>query len=118
MQDALHDRETAALGLTEKDPVIGTMVDVTSLMILSATAGHRKTVRDLAVELNLPIASLYRKVRALQAAGVLSAEKIKDRATGKETMTYASLVSALNIRFGSDEPQVEVSFRQDVAEAD
>ncbi len=94
-------------------PALGSMVDVTSLMILSATSAVPKSVRDLAVELNLPIASLYRRVRALQSAGVLGAQKRKDRATGKETMVYEGLVSGLRITFGSPDPVVEVAYRAD-----
>lgn len=95
----------------ESDPVIGSMMDMTSLLILSATSGQPKTVRDLSVELNLPIASLYRRVRSLQSAGVLSAEKVKDRTTGKETMFYHGLVSSLRVRFASPDPVVELDFR-------
>jgi DNA-binding transcriptional ArsR family regulator len=113
LQETFPERDSGSRDLSGKDPVLETMVDVTSLLILSATANERKTVRDLAVELNLPIASLYRKVRALQAAGVLSAEKVKDRGTGKETMTYESLLSGLNIRFGAPDTHVELSFRDD-----
>ena len=92
-------------------PMLGSMVDVTSLLILSATAAEPKTVRDLAVELNLPIASLYRRVRMLQSAGVLGARKRKDLATGKETMVYEGLVSGIQIRLTHPNPVVELDFR-------
>lgn len=106
-------RENRDAAPRESDPVIGSMMDMTSLLILSATSGQPKTVRDLSVELNLPIASLYRRVRALQSAGVLSAEKVKDRTTGKETMFYHGLVSSLRVRFAAPDPVVELDFRNE-----
>ncbi|MHB8605541.1 MAG: hypothetical protein ACYDCK_09840 [Thermoplasmatota archaeon] len=69
-------------------------------------------MRDLAHELNFPIASLYRRVRALQIAGVLHAEKIKDSNSGKETMVYSSLIQKLQIKFGDAEPQIELGFKE------
>src|ERR1051326_4439450 len=91
--------------------MIKNLVDVTSLLILSATASEPRTVRDLSMELNLPIATLYRKVRSLQIAGALLAHKVKDRATGKETMVYESAVTGVNIKFSREAPHFEVGFR-------
>lgn len=95
------------------DDIVRNLVDLPALLILSATANGARTVRDLSMELNLPIATLYRKVRALQISGALVARKIKDRATGKETMVYESAVDGLHIRFNAEAPVFEVGYRSE-----
>ena len=88
---------------------VESILDGVALRILSATSGRPRTVRDLSVELNLPLASLYRKVHELQSAGALVAHPTRDAATGKSTRLYVSAIASLRVEFGPS-PRVEVLF--------
>lgn len=105
-----HDHETTLTGQDPEDRVLKHLIDVQALMILGATAHKEKTVRDLSVELELPIATLYRKVRALEEAGALGSRKAQDVASHKETTLYKSHLQSLDIQLKRGSPVVTLFY--------
>ncbi len=92
------------------DALLSEMLDLTSIQILGAATGRIVTVRDLAHRLTLPMASLYRRVRALQAAGALTAERQHDAHTGKDVLAYTSRVATLQVDLARSPPTVQITF--------
>ncbi|HWG91590.1 MAG TPA: hypothetical protein VNZ52_12145 [Candidatus Thermoplasmatota archaeon] len=105
----MTEQEDATVAVKE-EIVLDSLVDVVAIRIVAAAASRPLTVRDLSIELKLPIASLYRKVHDLQAAGALVARRVRDSTTGKATCVYSAAVSSLHLEFGTPTPRYRVGF--------
>ncbi len=95
------------------DDLLAALLDLTSVQILAAASGRVLTVRELAAELDLPLASLYRRVRTLQAANALSCARTRDDASGKDVLAYTSTLAAIHIDFARARPTVEITYARE-----
>lgn len=89
--------------------IVAALIDTVALRILVATSQRARSVRDLAVELQMPLASLYRKVNELHAAGALCSSEVRDGTSGKSTRVYASAVAALRVDVSRGAPLVDLT---------
>src|SRR5579862_600721 len=97
----IHDGEKAV-------EIIKTPSDDHSRKILSATISKALSVEEIRQVHGIPLGSLYRKIHALEAKGLILANPIKTK-DGKKAYEYQATLKNAVIRFGSEQVKVRVT---------
>ena len=85
--------------------------DEYSVRILGFTARQRSSAKELSDRLDIPIATVYRRVEDLQDAGLLEEAGKELNDEGKRVTVYRARVSAVRVSFDGAEPTVELERR-------
>lgn len=88
---------------------IGPLADDYSIRILSATQEEGKTVRELSKELDIPIATCYRRAGELLNAGLLINEEKKLTQEGKRASVLRSNASRVEVSFKFEDDELKVA---------
>lgn len=88
---------------------IGPLADDYSIRILSATQEEGKTVRELSKELDIPIATCYRRTGELLNAELLINERKKLTQEGKRAIVLRSNVSRVEVSFKFEDDELKVT---------
>ncbi len=89
--------------------ILGPLADDYSLKILAATREEGKTVRQLSRDLDIPIATCYRRVEDLVENNLLQIKEKKLTQEGKRATVVRTNVSFVEITFGFDNKSLNVS---------
>jgi len=87
--------------------------DRNALKILSATQKRPHTVQELSEELQTPLAGVYKKVKELENAGLITR---KDRILtnyGKRVTRYTSLVKGFFVQFFNSELKITLEMQDE-----
>lgn len=88
-----------------------------STEILTATAEPR-SARELSEDLDIPIATSYRRIEELVDVGLLTLEDRIRSAGGRRTKVYRRDVDGIRIEFADDEVEVSLEDRGSRTEAE
>ncbi len=88
---------------------IGPLADDYSIRILSATQEEGKTVRELSKELDIPIATCYRRAGELLNAELLENEEKKLTQEGKRASVLRSNASRVEVSFKFEDDELKVT---------
>ncbi len=88
---------------------IGPLADDYSIRILSATQEEGKTVRELSKELDIPIATCYRRAGELLNAELLVNEEKKLTQEGKRASVLRSNASRVEVSFKFEDDELKVT---------
>lgn len=77
-------------------PLLQDIVDESSLKIISSIIDVEKNACQICFENKLPLSSTYKKIRKLQADGLISVEKIDIDNRGKKVVFYKSSIKSLD----------------------
>lgn len=91
------------------DELLGPLADDYSLRILAATREEGKTVRDLSRELDIPIATCYRRVEELLEASLLEIKEKKLTQDGKRATVLRTSISFIEISFGFEDQSLNIN---------
>ncbi|KXB06996.1 hypothetical protein AKJ51_02325 [candidate division MSBL1 archaeon SCGC-AAA382A20] len=91
------------------DEVLGPLADDYSIRILAATRDDGKTVRKLSRELDIPIATCYRRVKELVDANLLEVVDKKLTQEGKRATVLRTNVSFLQVSFEFEDRELKIS---------
>lgn len=99
------------------DPVatVEALGDEYSVRILGLTAHTRSSAKQISERLDIPIATVYRRLEALQETGLLEEVGKELNDEGKRVTVYTSRVSAVRISFDGNEPVVEFERQSEAA---
>jgi predicted transcriptional regulator len=89
-------------------------MDEYNMKILAATSHKARSARELAFMFDIPLASCYRKLRELTAAGLLKVESTELTIDGKRYKTYRSQVNCVTLVYdrGKVRMKVDMHLRQ------
>ncbi|MCD6137279.1 MAG: helix-turn-helix transcriptional regulator [Deltaproteobacteria bacterium] len=90
------------------------LMDKYSLKILASTTITPKSVPDLSMTLRIPIASCYRKVKALEKLGLLECVGTILTNDGKRVRLYKSKASSISIEFAGEKLRIVIKFPEKV----
>jgi predicted transcriptional regulator len=95
---------------TVSDPVsvLDCLGDEYSVRILSALTEREMSAKGISEELDIPIATVYRRIEELDDAGLIEYEGKALTQDDKRVKVYRSYIDELSVFFESDEPQVEM----------
>lgn len=109
-------KETLNLGDVENqqledmiNEILGPLADDYSLKILASTRNEGKTVRQLSRELDIPIATCYRRVEELEENDLLEVEEKKLTQDGKRATVLRTNVSFVEITFGFENQSLNIN---------
>lgn len=109
-------KETLNLGDVENqqledmiNEILGPLADDYSLKILAATRDDGKTVRELSRELDIPIATCYRRVEELEENDLLEVKEKKLTQDGKRATVLRTKVSFVEITFGFENQSLNIN---------
>lgn len=88
---------------------LGPLADDYSIRILSATGEEGKTVRELSRELDVPIATCYRRVKELVSASLLRNEEKRLTKEGKRANVLRANVSSIEISFKFEDQKLMIA---------
>lgn len=88
---------------------LGPLADDYSIRILSATQEEGKTVRELSKELDIPIATCYRRAGELLNAELLVNEEKKLTQEGKRASVLRSNASKVEVSFRFEDDELKVT---------
>lgn len=86
----------------DKEKVLVSLGDPESLMILNAVSDSPKSASLLMEELKLTQSTLYRKLSALRACGLLMVDSFAITPDGKRQALYACTFTELTLKRGED----------------
>ncbi len=90
------------------------LMDRHSLKILATTTIMPKSVPELSMSLKIPIASCYRKVKALEALGLLECVGTTLTPDGKRVRLYKSKAEGINIEFAGEKLKIIIKFGENI----
>jgi len=92
------------------DPVsvLDCLGDEYSVRILSALTEREMSAKGISDELDIPIATVYRRIEELDEAGLIEYEGKALTQEDKRVKVYRSYIDELRVFFEPDEPQVEM----------
>ncbi len=93
------------------DELLGPLADDYSLRILAATREEGKTVRELSRELDIPIATCYRRVEELIEASLLRVKEKKLTQDGKRATVVRTNVSFVEVSFGFEDKSLNINIK-------
>ncbi|MDZ7688351.1 MAG: helix-turn-helix domain-containing protein [Halobacteriales archaeon] len=95
---------------TLSDPVtvLDCLGDEYSVRILSALSDRAMSAKGISEELDIPIATVYRRIETLDEAGLIEYEGKALTDDDKRVKVYRSYIDELRVFFEPDEPQVEM----------
>ncbi len=95
---------------TLSDPVsvLDCLGDEYSVRILSALSDKQMSANGLSEELDIPIATVYRRIETLSDAGLIEYEGKALTQDDKRVKVYRSYIDEVRVFFESDEPKVEM----------
>jgi len=96
---------------THSDPVsvLDCLGDEYSVRILSALTDREMSAKALSEELDIPIATVYRRIETLDDAGLIEYEGKALTQDDKRVKVYRSYIDELRVSFEPDEPKVEMT---------
>ena len=87
---------------------LGPLADDYSIRILSATQGKGKTIRELSRELDIPIATCYRRITELLEASLLTTVGRKLTQEGKRASVLKSNIANIEVSFSAEDGKLKV----------
>ncbi len=93
------------------DELLGPLADDYSLRILAATREEGKTVRQLSRDLDIPIATCYRRVEELIEASLLRVKEKKLTQDGKRATVVRTNVSFVEVSFGFEDKSLNINIK-------
>jgi len=94
--------------------VLSAISDDYSRLIIASTMEESKSVFDIVVSGNIPIATAYRKIHYRQKSGILKTEKSVISDDGKRYDLYKSNIKAVRIIFGMDSLDIDITENLDM----
>lgn len=90
-----------------------TLTDQYNMNILAATSHKARSARELAFMFDIPLASCYRKLRELCAAGLLEQEGSELTPDGKRYKVYKSRIGCVTLVYekGTLRMKVDMNYR-------
>ncbi len=82
-----------------KEVVGAVLMDEYNLKILAATALKPMSVREIAYQLDIPLASAYRKIKELESFGLIKVEETRLTRDGKRFKMYRSQVENFEVSY-------------------
>ncbi|MEM2933317.1 MAG: winged helix-turn-helix domain-containing protein [Methanocellales archaeon] len=92
------------------------LADEYNIKILSASLKSPKSAQELSIDLNIPVASCYRKVRDLENANLLEVADSVLTPDGKRIKLYRSNVTRFYVTFEGEQLRVEINIRKAASE--
>lgn len=92
---------------------IEAMGDSYSLDILSALSQDSMSVKKLSEQLDVPIATAYRRVEELEETGLLECEGKQTNEDGRKVKVYRSRVDEIHVSFVEGSPHVEMETKSE-----
>jgi predicted transcriptional regulator len=89
------------------------LTDEYNMNILAATSHKARSARELAFMFDIPLASCYRKLRELAAAGLIEQEGSELTADGKRYKVYRSRIGSVTLTYekGTLRMKVDMNYR-------
>ncbi|MDY7082826.1 MAG: helix-turn-helix domain-containing protein [Halobacteria archaeon] len=94
--------------INNPEEAIESLGDEYSIRILSETLETERSAKEISRRLDIPIATVYRRIDNLVEAGFLEYEGKALTQEGKRVKVYRSYVDQIKIFFESNEPRVEI----------
>ena len=94
--------------------VLSAISDDYCRLIIGSTMEEPKSVFDIVVSCNIPIATAYRKIHYLRKSGILKVEKSVITDDGKRYDLYKSNIKAVRIIFGFDSLDIDITENLDM----
>ncbi len=94
--------------LAEPVEVLDCLGDEYSVRILSALTDDEMSAKGISEELDIPIATVYRRIDDLDETGLIEFEGKALTQEDKRVKVYRSYIDELRVFFEPDEPQVEM----------
>ncbi len=82
-----------------KEAVGAVLMDEYNLKILAATALKPLSVREIAYQFDIPLASAYRKIKELESFGLIKVEETRLTKDGKRYKLYRSQVENFEVSY-------------------
>lgn len=101
-----------------RDDPVGTVEalgDEYSVRILGLTSRRESSAKQISESLDIPIATVYRRLEDLQGAGLLDEAGTELNDEGKRVTLYESLISSVTVSFESGEPVVDFERQSEAA---
>jgi predicted transcriptional regulator len=92
--------------------IIKILADEYSRKILSATSEEELSAQQISVQLNIPQATVYRKIKLLEGFGFLKAVKSIISPRGNEEKYYKSTIRKVMISFEGNKFEAKVKLRE------
>lgn len=87
--------------------------DEYSLQILSVTLQSEKSAKKISEILDIPIATVYRRIESLVEAGFLEYEGKKLTSDDKRVKVYRSYLDEVKVSFENGEPRIQIEKESD-----
>lgn len=109
-----HSTTSPQLSQVPNEMIIAqALADKYNMNILAATTHKARSARELAFIFDIPLASCYRKIRELMAAGLLEREGTELTPDGKRYSVYRSTIGSVTMVYekGVLRLKVDMSYR-------
>lgn len=97
----------------KEEQILEVLADKYSRRILSATTKEELSALQLSDRLHIPTATVYRKIKALQEAGLLKAVKSVINPRGNEEKFYKSTVKRVAVIFEDGRLKAKLELREE-----
>lgn len=98
---SVHSERDAAVDDRLFVPLCGILGDRVSFVIIYSTIKDAKTAIEISRESDVPLSSVYRKVRKLERLGIIQS-RVSTDANGKKIAYYTCRVKALRMSINGD----------------
>ncbi len=102
--------------MTDALEIMKLLADEYNIKILSASLKEPKSAQDLSVELGIPVASCYRKIRDLEDTNLLEVADSVLTPDGKRIKLYRSNITRFFVSFEGERLKVEINIRRAASE--
>ena len=77
--------------------------------IISLLMKKSKTVYQIHDEINLPLSSIYKRIKKLENMGIVAIDKIHINSRGRKTIFYKSKLRSINFRLNENDIDLVVN---------
>jgi predicted transcriptional regulator len=99
-----------------KRPVSDLLADEYAGKILSLTFTQPRSVQEICALTGIPIAVAYRRVTALESAGLIKCSRTEVATTGKKSKYYVCQVDMVRLTFREGRFEVEIEWKDRTSE--
>lgn len=109
--------DSATKVLQEPNDALEALGDEYSISIISETLERERSAKEISSRLDIPIATVYRRIDDLTESGFLEYEGKALTQDGKRVKVYRSYVDEITVFFESNEPRIQIKTYSDAQKA-